>query len=333
MLPPLEARQVRGPEDAVARPVGRLAGRRRAHLPQHQRVGAARRPRADAVLRAATRTWCGRAAATNRSRATTTRSTRCGRCDQTPGVNRGYQAGVLRPDGTLAQLHVRRARRLVYRGDRLPAELYGNVFVAEPAANLVSRIIVSDDGTTLQGEEGVRAGRVPRVDRRAVPAGVPVERARRHALRRRHVPRHHPAPRLHHRVPARSDPVANGLEQPIGHGRIYRIVHDDDDAAIDGRRCRRRRRRSSSQMLSHPNGWWRDTAQRLLVERGDPSVVPALDQARRRPRRTRDAAARAVDARRHGQADPEQVKAALKDSSRDVRTSALRLSERWLSIG
>ena len=39
-------------EDAVARPVGQLAGRCRAHLPQHQRVGPARRPRADAVLRA-----------------------------------------------------------------------------------------------------------------------------------------------------------------------------------------------------------------------------------------------------------------------------------------
>ena len=28
--------------------------------------------------------------------------------------------------------------------------------------------------------------------------------------------------------------------------------------------------------LSHQNGWWRDTAQRLLVERGDTSAVPQL---------------------------------------------------------
>jgi len=28
--------------------------------------------------------------------------------------------------------------------------------------------------------------------------------------------------------------------------------------------------------LAHPNGWWRMTAQRLLVERGDSSVAPAL---------------------------------------------------------
>ena len=28
--------------------------------------------------------------------------------------------------------------------------------------------------------------------------------------------------------------------------------------------------------LSHPNGWWRDTAQRLLVENNNPSVIPEL---------------------------------------------------------
>ena len=28
--------------------------------------------------------------------------------------------------------------------------------------------------------------------------------------------------------------------------------------------------------LSHPNGWWRDTAQQLLVLKEDKSVVPAL---------------------------------------------------------
>ena len=28
--------------------------------------------------------------------------------------------------------------------------------------------------------------------------------------------------------------------------------------------------------LSHPNGWWRDTAQRMLIVKGDKSVVPAL---------------------------------------------------------
>jgi hypothetical protein len=28
--------------------------------------------------------------------------------------------------------------------------------------------------------------------------------------------------------------------------------------------------------LSHPNGWWRDTAQKLLILKGDTSIAPAL---------------------------------------------------------
>jgi hypothetical protein len=30
--------------------------------------------------------------------------------------------------------------------------------------------------------------------------------------------------------------------------------------------------------LSDPNGWWRDTAQKLIILRGDQSVVPTLKE-------------------------------------------------------
>ena len=69
-----------------------------------------------------------------------------------PGTNRAYQTGVDRPDGTLAKFTAVCAP-MVYRGDRLPSELYGNVFVADPAANFVSRIVLSDDGTTLRAKK------------------------------------------------------------------------------------------------------------------------------------------------------------------------------------
>ena len=39
--------------------------------------------------------------------------------------------------------------------------------------------------------------------------------------------------------------------------------------------------------LSHPNGWWRDTAQQLLVLKQDKSVVPALQQMVKASRRRR----------------------------------------------
>jgi hypothetical protein len=66
-----------------------------------------------------------------------------------PGTNRAYQEGIDRPDGTLARF-TSVCAPLVYRGDRLPAELYGSVFLAEPAANLVGRVVLSDDGKTLR---------------------------------------------------------------------------------------------------------------------------------------------------------------------------------------
>ena len=92
--------------------------------------------------------------------------------------------------------------------------------------------------------------------------------------------------------------LSRQLEQPIGRGRIWRVVHDTTQrgpapaltsdaggALVDA--------------LSHPNGWWRDTAQRLLVERKDASVVAPLKSWRPRARAATYPPARALDARRH----------------------------------
>src|SRR5262249_45252629 len=69
-----------------------------------------------------------------------------------PGTNRAYQSGIDRPDGTLAKFTAV-GTPMGYRGDRLPAEVYGKLFAADPAANLGSRIIVTDDGTTLRARK------------------------------------------------------------------------------------------------------------------------------------------------------------------------------------
>jgi mono/diheme cytochrome c family protein len=82
--------------------------------------------------------------------------------------------------------------------------------------------------------------------------------------------------------------------------------------------------------LSHPNGWRRDTAQRLLVERGARSAVPALAKlAESAPvPRTRLHALWTLDG--IDAIEPATVTRALEDTSRDVRASAVRLAERWL---
>ena len=59
------------------------------------------------------------------------------------GVNRGYREGTLRPDGSLAVFQAA-GTPTVYRGDRLPGDVRGNVFVTEPAGNLVRRYVVKE---------------------------------------------------------------------------------------------------------------------------------------------------------------------------------------------
>jgi putative membrane-bound dehydrogenase-like protein len=246
----------------------------------------------------------------------------------TPAVNRGYQEGILRPDGTLAHF-TSVCAPTVYRGDRLPAELYGNVFVAEPAANLVSRVIVSDDGTTLRSKKAYPdAEFLASTDERfrpvylsSAPDGTLYVVDTYHGI-------------IQHKgfitEYLRDQIVSRKLDRPSGHGRIFRIVHDttrrDRTPALS--------KATPAQLvetLSHPNGWWRDTAQRLLVERGDRSIAKALtDKAERASDwRTRLHALWTLDGL--DAIEPTTVTRALDDSSRDVRVSALRLSERWLA--
>jgi len=85
--------------------------------------------------------------------------------------------------------------------------------------------------------------------------------------------------------------------------------------------------------LLHPNGWWRDTAQRLLVERGDTSVAGTLQQlaAGAPDLRTRLHALWTLDGL--DALDAATITRAMGDESADVRTSAVRAAERWLHRG
>src|SRR5262245_61280303 len=124
--------------------------------------------------------------------------------------------------------------------------------------------------------------------------------------------------------------IARKLDQPTGLGRIYRVVHEstrlDTTAPFANA--------TPAQLveaLSSPNGWRRDTAQRLLVERYARSVAPSLAKLAESATdyRTRLHALWTLDG--IDSLEPTIVTKALSDSSRDVRASALRLSEKWLA--
>jgi mono/diheme cytochrome c family protein len=246
-----------------------------------------------------------------------------------PGTNRAYQLGIDREDGTLWH-YTSVCAPMIYRGDRLPSDLYGNAFAAEPAANLVGRVIIDDTGSGLRVRRAYERGEfLASTDERFRPVwlsnapdgalyivdmyrGVIQQRADITEYLRDHITKHK-------------------LETPTAYGRIYRVVHEttkrDTTTGAGGKLTTTQ----LVDLLSHPNGWWRETAQRLLIERGDRTATPALAKlaASAKDPRTRLHALWTLDGLDAIQ--PDRVIKAMDDSSRDVRMSALRMSERWLS--
>ena len=245
----------------------------------------------------------------------------------TRAVNRGYQAGILRDDGSLAA-YTAVCSPTVYRGDRLPAELRGNVFVAEPAGNVVSRLIVSDDGSRIVARKAYeRAEFFASTDERfrpvylsSAPDGTLYVVDLYHGI-------------IQHKgfitEYLRDQYLSRKLEQDIHHGRIWRIVHDSTTRGPKPALSRATLPQLVT-TLSHPNGWWRDTAQRLLVERGAKSVAAQLMQlaASAPDHRTRLHALWTLDG--DDLTTPSVVLSALRDTSRDVRVAAIRLAERFM---
>ncbi len=252
-----------------------------------------------------------------------------------PGTNRAYQVGIDRPDGTLLRF-TSVCAPWIYRGDRLPAELYGNAFVAEPAANLVGRIVLEDDGTTLRARKAYEQGEfLASTDERFRPVyitdapdgtmyivdfyrGIIQDRSSTSVYLRNHI-------------------IERKLDRPTGLGRIYRVVHETTKR--DGTRPFAAATPTDLvAALSHANGWRRDTAQRLIVERAgtwNAPIVATVSRslaalARSAPDwRTRVHALWTLDG--IDRIDPAVVTAALNDPARDVRVAAIRIAERWLS--
>jgi mono/diheme cytochrome c family protein/glucose/arabinose dehydrogenase len=258
----------------------------------------------------------------------------------TPGVNRGYREQTLRPDSTLSHFTAA-GSPVVYRGDLLPAELQNNVFITEPAANLVRRWVVTEDEQGLLSAENPysEAEFLASTDERFRPVNLYsgpdgalyVVDMYRGIIQHQHYLTDYLRDHIH----------AHGLEDPGSYGRIYRIVPDSPwyERVLRGVGWRRASRPRLSgepapalvEHLAHPDGWWRSNAQRILVERADRTVAPALRDLVRgaEDARTRLHALWTLDGL--GEADPQTLAGALQDRSPHVRAAAVRISEPWLA--
>ncbi len=182
-------------------------------------------------------------------------------------------------DGTLNHF-TSSAGSQIFRGDRLPQELRGDFFFGEPVGRLVRRAKVeTHDGLTVlsnpyqpQKSEFLRStdpyfrpvsvttapdGTLYIVD---MYRGIIQEGAwtRPGSYVRKVIERFH-------------------LDKVVGHGRIWRLVHD---SASPGPAPAMLSESATDLVahLRHPNGWWRDTAQKLLILRQDRSALPALEE-------------------------------------------------------
>ncbi|MAB81205.1 MAG: dehydrogenase [Planctomycetes bacterium] len=248
----------------------------------------------------------------------------------TPGVNRGYMAGVLRDDFKLARFTAA-CSPLIYRGDLLPDEYRGDAFVCEPAANLVKRFRIEEEGLTLTAHGVDEGGEfLASSDERFRPVHLMdgPDGALYVVDMYRGIIQH----RIFVTSFLRKQILERGLEEPVGLGRIWRIV--------PAAKIERRARRPLSELtwtdliarLSSANGWARDGAQRLIVEEGEGSqdAFELLSEAVRK--------ADSEAARRHalwalsgiGALDRGVCLHALSDPSEAVRIAAVAASEPFL---
>ncbi len=247
------------------------------------------------------------------------------------GVNRGYRDQFFRPDDSSVTIQGV-GTPVIYRGDRLPRELYGDAFITDSTTNLVHRYKIVDDGTgRLTAVDAYAKGEIlASWDERFRPVnllGAPDGTMYVVDMYRGVVQE-----AVYWTDYLRDYIKAGDLEQPIGHGRIWRIVHDttkrDRQPALT-----KATPAELVKTLSHPNGWWRDTAQRLLVERYPAAAVPLLAKLLTQAPdwRVRLHALWTLDGLEA--LDAPLVRQSLTDTSADVRAAGIRVSERWLREG
>ena len=221
----------------------------------------------------------------------------------------------------------------IYRGDRLPLELRGDLLFAEPVGRLIRRAKIEvKDGVTYLRNAYEKSEFIRSTDLNFRPVnmmtapdgtlyivdmyrGIIQESAwvdSKSYLR--------PVVQKYH------------LEDNFGRGRIWRLVHDGFEPGPQPHMLDE----TAAQLvrhLDHPNGWWRDSAQKLLVLRRDKSIVPELLQmARNNPNHL---------ARIHAlwtlegleALTPEFVREKLKDENPQVRIAAIRASETLFKRG
>jgi len=214
-----------------------------------------------------------------------------------------------------------------YRASLFPAKFYGNFFMCEPSQNILHRCIVTREGSAYRGrrpEEHQKSEFVASTDQwfRPVNLRVGPDGAMYVSDMYREIIEDYSAiPRFLQQQYG----IANGDD----HGRIWRLVHDDKPR----REFVNLEELSSQELVKYledSDSWWRETAQRLIVQRGEKTVASAISElaANSKSAQGRIHALYTLDGL--GELQASDVAPALADDDFSVRVHALRLAEAFL---
>ncbi len=220
--------------------------------------------------------------------------------------------------------------QMIYRADALPETYCENLFACEPAQNMIHRCLIQRDGLRFKarrapGEE--ESEFLTSTDRWFRPTNLatgPDGAMYVVDMYREIIEDYSAIPRYLQQQ--------YGLIEGKDRGRIWRIVRSRTRESSEPEVLRLSLRDTNELivLLSHSNAWWRETSQRLLIERGDKSAVAPLRklvQEGKTPQ-TRLHALYTLDGLRA--LELETVGRAIDDPHFAVRVHALRLSEPWL---
>ncbi len=197
----------------------------------------------------------------------------------TPGVNRGYQVAVVDHNTWKLKGATAVCGPVIYRADQFPAEYYNNVFIPEPAGNLLKRVVLTNDTgerpTAKQAYENKEFLASTDERNRFVNAYVGPDGCLYLVDMYRGLIQHktYITDYLRRQINARQ------LDQPLGYGRIYRVVYKGKPVDHTAPKLSQASSEDLVKLLGHANAWHRETAQRLLVQRSDAESIPFLEAA------------------------------------------------------
>jgi putative membrane-bound dehydrogenase-like protein len=246
---------------------------------------------------------------------------------QDPGFYKYYRDRYGASDSDPGGYFTSACSPLVYQDVAFPAEYRGDYFVCEPAQNLIHHAKIEPDRSIL---------RLRRAKGEEAREFLASSETWFHPINLKHGPDgalyivdfYREIIEDYSAVP-RYLQQQYGLTNGIQHGRVWRLTHreappapspDMSGLGPDG----------WVQELASPHLWRRQTARRLLTERKDRSVAPAVARLARVSKEPAAVLNALYTLEALGVLRPDDAMAALKHPSAGVRRHGLRLAERWL---